>query len=95
MSAYFCLCSAAARWRSLLLQYRLPLLLAAIALTIQGCAPPQQLGRNAAASDPAAPAAAVGYRSAFGSYQSRRPVEPMPWRERNEQVAPKPKADGQ
>jgi len=27
----------------------------------------------------------------IGPYQSQRPVEPAPWREQNEQIAPAPK----
>lgn len=46
------------------------------------------------AADPADPEAAVPparYRSALGTYVSQRPVEPRPWREQNEGVAPRPK----
>ncbi len=31
------------------------------------------------------------YRSTLGSYTSQRPVEPTPWREQNERIAPSPK----
>jgi len=34
---------------------------------------------------------AVGYRSTIAPFTSRRPVDPAPWREQNEQVAPAPK----
>ena len=44
--------------------------------------------------DPADPGARVPplrYRSAIGPYERLRPVEPAPWREQNQRVAPKPK----
>jgi hypothetical protein len=42
-------------------------------------------------ADPDARVAATGYRSTIEPYESRRPVEPVPWRERNERVSPQPK----
>jgi len=44
--------------------------------------------------DPANPRVrvpAVAYRSTVGPYASQRPVEPRPWREQNQGVAPAPK----
>jgi len=57
----------------------------------QGCAstPPLPL----AGPDPANPAArakATAYRSNIAPYESRRPVEPKPWTEQNQQIAPTP-----
>lgn len=57
-----------------------------------GCAnvPP----RPAVGTDPADPAArvpAVRYRSTIGPYASQRPVDPAPWGEQNERVAPAPR----
>jgi hypothetical protein len=43
-------------------------------------------------ADPGAGAPRVGYRSTIGSYKSQRPVEPGPWAEQNEPVAPQPKS---
>jgi hypothetical protein len=46
-----------------------------------------------AGADPADPRAAakpVAYRSTTAPYTSLRPVEPGPWREQNERVAPVP-----
>jgi hypothetical protein len=43
-------------------------------------------------ADPWAPAPHVGYRSTIGPYKSRRPVEPAPWTEQNQRVAPQPKS---
>lgn len=39
-------------------------------------------------SDPTARAPATTYRSVLGGYVSQRPVEPAPWREQNDRVAP-------
>jgi len=47
--------------------------------------------RPLAGPDPAAPEARVPatvYRPVLSGYVSRRPVEPAPWREQNERVAP-------
>jgi len=47
--------------------------------------------RPTAGRDPADPAArtpATTYRSVLGGYVSQRPVEPAPWREQNDRVAP-------
>jgi hypothetical protein len=43
-------------------------------------------------ANPWAPAPHVGYRSTIGPYKSRRPVEPAPWTEQNQRVAPQPKS---
>jgi hypothetical protein len=42
-------------------------------------------------SDPSARAKAVGYRSTLAPYATQRPVEPKPWLEQNQQVAPAPR----
>jgi hypothetical protein len=39
-------------------------------------------------SDPTVRTRAVGHQSTTAPYASRRPVEPTPWREQNERVAP-------
>ena len=39
-------------------------------------------------SDPKARAPATAYRPVLGGYVSQRPVEPAPWREQNDRVAP-------
>jgi hypothetical protein len=68
----------------------LPLVLS---LLTHGCsaAPPAPLARGDP-SDPRARAPRVDYRSTVGSYKSQRPVEPAPWGEQNERVAPQPKS---
>jgi hypothetical protein len=40
------------------------------------------------AADPKARAPVVAYRPVLDGYRSQRPVEPAPWREQNERVAP-------
>jgi hypothetical protein len=42
-------------------------------------------------SDPRAPVSRSTYRSTLGSYTNQRPVEPAPWREQSQGVAPAPK----
>ena len=42
-------------------------------------------------ADPGARAPRVDYRSTIGSYKRQRPVDPAPWTEQNEGVAPAPK----
>jgi hypothetical protein len=44
-------------------------------------------------SNPGARAPRVDYRSTIGSYKSQRPVEPGPWGEQNQSVAPQPKSE--
>lgn len=96
MSVQFWPRLAAAKRRSTLWRYRLPAVLAAAALLTQGCAPIPQLPFDGAkASDPGVRVPPAGYRSVLGNYSSQRPVEPAPWRERNDRVAPTQKKDGQ
>lgn len=42
-------------------------------------------------SDPRVRVPAAAYRPTVGSYESLRPVEPAPWVQQNQQVAPQPK----
>jgi hypothetical protein len=65
---------------------------AALSLLIEACTPipPVPL----AGPDPADPRTrvpAVAYRSPIGPYVSRRPVEPSPWQDQNDRIAPAPK----
>ncbi len=63
-----------------------------LALVGHGCsaAPPSPVtGPDPA--NPRAPVPSSAYRSTLGSYTSQRPVEPTPWREQNERIAPSPK----
>jgi hypothetical protein len=64
------------------------LLIAALAaLIVGGCAASPPAPRLTAA-DPAARVPPVRYSSVTAPYTRQRPVEPLPWRERNERVAP-------
>jgi hypothetical protein len=64
-----------------------------LALLLAACtdAPRAPVAR-ADPSDPGARAPRVDYRSTIGSYKSQRPVEPGPWGEQNQGVAPQPKS---
>jgi len=67
--------------------------LVVLALVGQGCSAPPPA--PVAGPDPANPQARVpssAYRSTIGSYTSQRPVEPAPWGEQNQRVAPQPKS---
>ncbi len=41
-------------------------------------------------ADPSTRVPAVGYQSTIGSYTRQRPVDPAPWLEQNQRVAPSP-----
>jgi len=62
-----------------------------LVLLAQGCAMPTGPQAGADPSDAATRTAPAAYRSVIRGYESRRPVEPAPWRERNDSVAPEPK----
>ena len=58
-------------------------------LALVGCtAPPPTPFAGPDPSDPAARTKPVGYRSTVAPYTRQRPVEPGPWRDQNERVAP-------
>ena len=96
MSVYFWAYAAASKRQSALWHFRLAAGLAAIVLLMQGCAPiPPRPFQGTDAADPEVRVRATAYRPVLGTYTSQRPVEPAPWRERNERVAPAPKSGGQ
>lgn len=64
----------------------------ALAALLAGCQPATTQLAAKDPADPAAPVAAVGYRSTVAPYTSLRPATPTLWRERNEQVTPKPRS---
>ena len=67
---------------------RFGLITAALAAPMAGgCAavPPAAV---LAPADPSTPVPAARYSSVTAPYTRQRPVEPLPWRERNEGVAP-------
>lgn len=81
--------AAGGRAAPTLFRIRFALTAAAVSLLIAGCT--QTAVAPLAAKDPADPGARVprvGYRGKLGSYTSQRPVEPSPWRQQNERVAP-------
>ena len=43
-------------------------------------------------ADPGSRTPRVDYRSTIGPYKGQRPVDPTPWTEQNERVAPAPKS---
>jgi hypothetical protein len=63
-----------------------------LALLMQACSNVLQV--PLAGADPSSPATrvrGVTYRPVTGGYFASRPLEPLPWREQNERVAPVPK----
>jgi hypothetical protein len=64
-------------------------LAAALCLAAAACARAPE--SPIAAADPAAPARPVEYRPVLSGYESARPADPAPWRDRNQSVAPKEK----
>lgn len=58
------------------------------ALSVAGCSAAQPLPRAAAAADAGITVPAARYSSVTAPYTRQRPVEPLPWREQNERVAP-------
>lgn len=67
------------------------LIVIALMLLAAACRPVSYPLTGADPSDPSAPVPAARYQSALGAYERQRPVEPLPWREQNERVAPQPK----
>ena len=55
---------------------------------VSGCAAPVPTASLAAAADPRVPVPPARYSSVTAPYTPQRPVDPAPWRERNERVAP-------
>jgi hypothetical protein len=56
---------------------------------LSACAAPQ---RSVPAAEPHGGSAPVRHQPALTGYQASRPADPKPWRERNDAVAPKEKA---
>jgi len=70
----------------------LPVAAGMLAGLLQGCsAMPASPWTGFDPSDASAPVPPASYRSTVASYASQGPVEPRPWREQNERVAPAPK----
>ena len=66
-----------------------PVCAAALCLLTAACmATPKTPYAGPDPSDPKVRVRAATYRSTLSGYVSQRPVEPAPWREQNERVAP-------
>jgi hypothetical protein len=64
-------------------------LLVCLSAGVGGCSAVSAQQRvGLAAADPHAPVPPVAYRSVVAPYSGQRPVEPLPWREQNQRVAP-------
>lgn len=61
---------------------------ATFAMLLAGCAARPAAPSLAAAADPNARVPTARYSSVTAPYTRQRPVEPLPWRERNDRVAP-------
>jgi hypothetical protein len=71
----------------------LPMIALIVAGLLGGCTEaPMAPVAGADPSDPGASAPRVGYRSTIAPYKSQRPVDPAPWGEQNQRVAPQPKS---
>jgi hypothetical protein len=66
-------------------------LAATAAMLMAACSQTPQRLAGPDPSDPQASARPAAYRSVIGPYASQRPVEPSPWREQNDRIAPAPK----
>jgi hypothetical protein len=79
--------------RPLRIRFGLLAAVPALALLLAGCTDAPRLPMAGPdPSDPGTRAPRAGYRSTIGSYKSQRPVDPAPWGEQNERVAPRPKS---
>jgi hypothetical protein len=69
-----------------------PIIVLALAVLAAGCTrPPATPFVGNDPSDPEARVPRVGYSPTTAPYTRQRPVEPAPWREQNERVAPGPR----
>ncbi|HWN52852.1 MAG TPA: hypothetical protein VNO18_24075 [Xanthobacteraceae bacterium] len=62
-----------------------------LAAVLAGCSQTPQRFAGPDPSDPRSPARTAVYRSVIEPYASQRPVEPAPWRDQNDRIAPAPK----
>ena len=67
-----------------------PALVWVMAVATSACSAPVPLPPLGAVhpADAEAPAPRASYRSVIGAYRGARPVDPKPWAERNQDVAP-------
>jgi len=57
---------------------------------LAGCAAPAVPIAGANPIEASSPVPRVGYRSTTAGYRSQRPVDPAPWIQQNERIAPNP-----
>ena len=63
---------------------------AGLCLLAAACStPPDRLAAGPGPADPNVRGSAASYRPVLSGYTSQRPVEPAPWREQNDRVAPR------
>lgn len=68
---------------------RTQLYAAGLCLLAAACStPPDRLAADSGPANPDVRSSVASYRSVLGGYTSQRPVEPAPWREQNDRVAP-------
>jgi hypothetical protein len=90
MFAHLCRRVAAfGRWRALSVAPR-AVAAAVLGALLAACSQAPQRFSAPDPSDPRAPVARTAYRPVLGSYDSQRPVDPLPWRDQNDRIAPKP-----
>jgi hypothetical protein len=73
---------------------RITAMLAMLGCSLGACSVASSQGQGPHPADPQARVPATSYRAVTSGYESRRPVEPLPWRELNERVAPQEKPRG-
>ncbi|MGA0564798.1 hypothetical protein ACO2RV_20305 [Ancylobacter sp. VNQ12] len=66
-----------------------PVLLTALAVILSACSGPPDIETAAHPSDASVPVPALRYVPVTAGTVDYRPVDPKPWTERNERVAPK------
>ena len=69
-------------------RFRVIATLALVSAALGACSVASSQGSGPHPADPQARVPAASYRPVTGGYASQRPVEPLPWRERNERVTP-------
>ena len=67
---------------------------AMLGFALGACSVASSQGQGPHPADPQARVPATPYRAVTSGYESRRPVEPLPWRELNERVTPQEKPRG-
>jgi hypothetical protein len=65
-----------------------------LGLALGGCSVAASQGTATEAANPQARVPLTTYRPVTSGYQRQQPVEPLPWRERNERVTPQEKPGG-